>query len=96
MVFEKVIKLNRSSGRALIQPACCHHKGRGAGHRQGQRLGGRLTETALGALSLQGSAQKRLMSEPPQGLRALLTPPPGRPPFPGQPSHTLWSNTRSP
>lgn len=29
MVFEKVIKLNRSSGRALIQPACCHHKGRG-------------------------------------------------------------------
>ena len=40
MVFEKVIKLNRSSGRALIQPACCHHKGKGAGHRQGQKLGG--------------------------------------------------------
>ena len=78
MVFEKVIKLNRSSGRALIQPACSHRKGKGAGHRQGQRPGGRAhsERRPSGAPGLQDSAQELLMLELPQGPKALLRPPP--------------------
>ena len=72
MVFEKVIKLNRSSGRALIQPACSHHKGKGAGHPQGQRPGGRAhsERRPSGAPGLQDSAQELLMLELPQGPKA--------------------------
>lgn len=45
--FEKVIKLNRSSGRAVTI------RGGGRTHRRGQRPGGRANvRAALGALSL--------------------------------------------